>query len=238
MSLKDRLRYAPRRKFPALDWVQQELREKASVVSTYQGDGMADAIVKAGYKRCLEIGLATGSTAVYMLSTGAEVVSIDRAQASWYGNAGLKAIERAGLQAKHRLVEGDSVQVLAQMYAAGERFDFAFLDGWKTFDHMAAEIYFVARLVRLGGMIVFDDAQMPSVRKVVRLATGHYAMESVDILPAESRKERIAHAALALAKLKPAAALHALGGHVAALKKTRNIEDLAVSKDWNFFAPC
>jgi len=227
-------RYRPARTF-SFDQTRAELGAGATIVSPYQGDGMADAIEANRYRRCLEVGLASGSTAIYMLSTGAEVVSIDRAQRTEYGSAGIRTIERERLQDRHRLIEGDSIDAMHQLWRSGERFDFIFFDGWKTFDHLAVEVYYGARLLTVGGMMVFDDAHMPSVKKAARLAAGHYGMERVQIIPRSARVELLAHAAYALARGKMKSAWNALGGHVCALRKTSEIDQLPVANDWNFF---
>jgi hypothetical protein len=48
--------------------------------------------------------------------------------------------------------------------------DFAFVDGWHTFDQVMVEFYFLNRLLRVGGVIAFDDANRRSINRVVRHA--------------------------------------------------------------------
>ena len=74
-------------------------------------------------------------------------------------------IAKAGFAARHTLIEEDSARVLPRLEAAGERFDVMFLDGWKTFDHVWVDTFYCARMLKVGGYIMFDDARMKAVRK-------------------------------------------------------------------------
>jgi predicted O-methyltransferase YrrM len=242
MAPPERIRYRPEHPdlIAVFEGVRQEMTD-ATIVAPYVGDGMFRLIRKNGYRRCLEIGMATGSTACYMLKavgpTG-EVISIDRAQTTHYNSVGLRTVERAGLPARHMLIESDSVTALIEMWKGRESFDFVFMDGWKTFDHMAAELYFIVRILRTGGTIVFDDAHMKSVSRAVRMAEGHYQMKKVWVVPPAAKKELAGHALFYLATFpfRPVQALRVLTGHVAALRKDCELSELPVTQDWNFYA--
>ena len=49
----------------------------------------------------------------------------------------------------------------------GHRYDFAFVDGWHTFDHVLTEFFYISRMLDVGGVVVFDDAHLPSIQKVL-----------------------------------------------------------------------
>jgi len=55
----------------------------------------------------------------------------------------------------------------ATAWVGSEQFDFAFIDGWHTFDHTTLNPYYVSRLVRVGGYIVTDDCNWPSVAAAI-----------------------------------------------------------------------
>ena len=53
---------------------------------------------------------------------------------------------------------------LAEMEDQGECVHFAFLDDGHSFDDNMVELYFVNKMLVSGGILIFDDNQMPSVK--------------------------------------------------------------------------
>ena len=47
---------------------------------------------------------------------------------------------------------------------------FALVDGWHTFDQVMVEFYFLNRMLDVGGVILFDDADRRSVNRAIRHA--------------------------------------------------------------------
>ena len=78
------------------------------------------------------------------------------------------------------MIRENSNRAVPEIFLSGEHFDFVFMDGWKTFDHLVLEIYFVNQMLNLGGVIAFDDSHMPSVRKAIRLLKRYYGYQEVD----------------------------------------------------------
>lgn len=146
-----------------------------------EGDLLFDIIRKNGFAHCLEVGFYTGSTALFMAAAIAEdghVTSMsidDEATVA----AGLALVAEAGFTDKHTYIAGDSTRVLPAMRADGKAFDFVYMDGWKTLDHLTLEVFLVNEMLKTGGVIVFDDANMPSVRNVIRLMKRYYGYEEI-----------------------------------------------------------
>jgi predicted O-methyltransferase YrrM len=150
----------------------------------HEGDLMYSLIRAGGYKRCLETGFGTGSTALYMLAAtgsteGGHVTSIDCSETS-FNETGQHNIRQAGHADRHTFVEARSEVALPSMYLSGENFDFVYIDGWKTFDHLAFELYMLDSMLSRGGAIMFDDAVMPGVRRAIRLLKVYYGYQEVD----------------------------------------------------------
>lgn len=146
-----------------------------------EGDLLFLLAQAVGEQNALEVGFATGSTAAYMLhglGTG-HVTSIDYDQ-NQYEREGEKLIQSLGFAVRHRLIEDNSIRVLPELHASGARYGLVFLDGWKTFDHMWVDTFYCARMLNLGGFMVFDDARMPAVRKCISLLRGYYQFAGVD----------------------------------------------------------
>jgi hypothetical protein len=59
-------------------------------------------------------------------------------------------------------------RALAEIERSGQRVDFAFIDGWHTFDFALVDFFFIDRISSVGGVVVFDDANWPAIRKVCR----------------------------------------------------------------------
>ncbi len=149
----------------------------------YEGDLLFSLIRANGYRRCLETGFLTGSTALYMATAivdgDGDVTSIcvDDDDSVEHG---LRLLEDAGHHGIHRLMRVNSNRALPELFLGGERFDLIFMDGWKTFDHLAFEMYLFNQLLETGGAVVFDDAYMPSVRMAIRLLIQYYEYKEVD----------------------------------------------------------
>jgi hypothetical protein len=73
------------------------------------------------------------------------------------------------------LVQSDLITVyedlselrLPGLLAEGQRYDFAFIDGWHTFDQVLVEFFYINRMLDVGGIVVFDDVHLPSLAKVL-----------------------------------------------------------------------
>jgi predicted O-methyltransferase YrrM len=193
----------------------------------WEGDLIAESLRDIGALSCLEIGFHTGSSALYMLHEvaprGGRVTSIEPNLA---GTTGRGLIAASGFAAAHDIIEGPSQAVLPELWRQKRSFDFVFVDGWKSFDAMAVDIYFIARLLRVGGMAIFDDYQMPSVRKAVRLLETHYLFGRRSIPTRTSRplRQRIYLAILGRSPYPP----------FARLQKTVSVEAAPVA-DWHFY---
>lgn len=123
----------------------------------------------------LEIGLAMGCSALAICDALAgqqqarHIVMDPRqhAQPLW-GGIGLHNLARAGFTPLIDFLELPSHRGLAQLEAEGRRVQFAFIDGFHTFDFALVDFFLIDRLLDVGGMVAFDDADWPSVKRVVR----------------------------------------------------------------------
>lgn len=145
-------------------------------ISVEQGLLIHDLIIERGAKRTLEIGMAYGFSTLYMLAALAANgrgihTAIDPFQKSDWGGVGLtRAIELAPqfeAQDSFRFIEDRSDRVAADFARAGSRFDLIFIDGNHRFDDVLVDFYLYAQVCALGGLIIFDDMWMPSIRTVV-----------------------------------------------------------------------
>ena len=195
----------------------------------YEGDLLFSLIRSNNFQRCLETGFYTGSTALYLAAAVADsdgrVVSIclDDDESV---ERGLQLLQKEGYADCHRLIRKNSNIALPEFFISGEHFDFIFMDGWKTFDHLAFEVYLFNQLLDHGGVIVFDDSYMPSVRKVIRLLSKYYGYEEIDYrLHNQSLRLRLFHYLTRRSIYPP----------YRAFTKTIKTEEQLPFQDWNFY---
>jgi predicted O-methyltransferase YrrM len=122
----------------------------------------------------LEIGMAFGISTLYICDAlantpGARHIVIDPHQhcTDWRG-IGLRHARLAGFDHLIDFRELPAHQALPDLEREGARVDFAFIDGWHTFDFVMVDLFLVDRLLRVGGVVVLDDAEWPGVRKACR----------------------------------------------------------------------
>ena len=148
----------------------------------WQGDVMVRLLCEHGLRDCIETGFGTGSSALYMLAGSEQargrVLSIDWSESN-FNALGRALIAESGLSERHELIERPSHEVMAELLVEKRAFDFAFVDGWKTFDYLAYEVFILNRLLRDGGFVMFDDAYLPSVGKIVGLMTTHFGFREI-----------------------------------------------------------
>ena len=193
-----------------------------------EGDLLHELITQHACADCLEIGLATGSTAIYMLSAlqnKGRLISIDQ-PAGEMNDIGIANLQKSGNWTNHQLILENSVNVLPDLYKKNEKFDLIFVDGWKTFDHLAAEVYYLTRMLRLNKFIVFDDTAMPSVTKIINMMLKYYGYREVDYTHYNQFwRLRLFQILTTKSFRRP----------YRALQKVTDEADLPVTRDWNFF---
>jgi predicted O-methyltransferase YrrM len=141
-------------------------------VSRVEGEMLRDLVEQTGAGATIEVGLAMGLSTLFIcegLLRAAEPrhVAIDPFQHHWR-DTGVRTIQDAGLADLVEVVREPSQTYLPQLVLAETRFDLAFVDGDHRFESVFLDVYFLARLVKPGGLIVLDDVWLPSVQKAIR----------------------------------------------------------------------
>jgi len=151
-------------------------------------DTLRDVLVAEGVHVVIEVGLAYGSSAlaigealVLTGETEASHIVIDPFQATAYDDVGRDALNAAGLAAQTTFIGEASSIVLARLAGAGLTVDAAFVDGSHRFHEVFVDLYFLRQLVRPGGLIVLDDAALPSVATALRYFDLNLGWRPVDI---------------------------------------------------------
>lgn len=147
------------------------------VQATSNIDGICGALLHRVIKTLrprvgIEVGLAFGISTLYILEAleetgGQKLIGMDPAQHDnhWRGG-GLHNIREAGYESLYEFHENASQQVLPALVGEGQRIDFAFIDGWHTFDHTLIDFFYIDQMLNAGGVVVFDDVGYPAIKRV------------------------------------------------------------------------
>jgi predicted O-methyltransferase YrrM len=158
----------------------REVTDGVEVLPLHSGMEVAEGdVVKRVFSTAkpdisLEIGFAYGISALYVCDTLAENqkpakhILIDPFQTTQWRGIGLKNIDRAGYSSMVCLVEEKSEIALPKLHSQGIRIQAAIIDGWHTFDHALVDFFYVNKMLDVGGIIIFDDANWPSLIPLMR----------------------------------------------------------------------
>ncbi len=159
-----------------------------SYVSPEEGEFLQSMIASIRPAVGLEVGLAFGISSLFICESmkaarpDARHIVIDPSQNDpsepWNG-IGLKNLERAGFRAMVEFHEKPSQVVLPELETRGTQLDFAFVDGWHTFDHTLVDFFYIDRMLKVGGIMIFDDTDVPPVHKVCRFVATNRAYRVV-----------------------------------------------------------
>ena len=120
----------------------------------------------------LEVGMAYGVSTLFICDAlaangiAARHLAIDPFQRTQWRGIGIKNIERAGYGSIVDLHETKSEIELPRLLAAGIEIQTALIDGWHTFDHTLVDFFYINKMLSVGGIVILDDTDMPSVRRV------------------------------------------------------------------------
>src|SRR5215467_1019511 len=121
----------------------------------------------------LEVGFAYGVSTLYVCDSLAKIgkparhIVLDPNQFSNWRGIGVRNVERAGYGRFVDFRQERSEIALPQLLDEKTVLDMAVIDGWHTFDHALVDLFYVNKMLRIGGVVVMDDSSMPSVGKLV-----------------------------------------------------------------------
>lgn len=149
---------------------------RAFPVAIAPGEGIAlrDWVMREQPTRVLEIGLAYAFSTLHICEAlralgepEAHVTAVDPNQESAFHNAGVGALDDAGVGAMVEVLIAPSQIALPELRATGSTFDFAFVDANHRFDGVFVDLVNLAALLRGGSIVFVDDYQLPSIRRAV-----------------------------------------------------------------------
>jgi predicted O-methyltransferase YrrM len=121
----------------------------------------------------LEVGFAYGISTLFIcdaletFNKPARHIAVDPFQYSQWKGIGFRNIKQAGYEKFLDLREEKSEIALPQLLAENTVLDAALIDGWHTFDHALVDFFFINKMLRVGGVVIFDDASWPAIGKLI-----------------------------------------------------------------------
>jgi predicted O-methyltransferase YrrM len=146
-------------------------------IGAREGEALESWVRRERGRRTIEVGLGYGISALFICGALADTgpdgrhVAIDPHQSTRFASCGMQTVADAGLGHLLELVEEPSEIVLPRLLAERRTYDFAFVDGNHRFDGVFVDLMYLGRLVRLGGLVVVDDHQLPAVSRAVSFCT-------------------------------------------------------------------
>jgi predicted O-methyltransferase YrrM len=145
-------------------------------------------------EQVVEVGMANGLSTLFIAqglfdNAHGRHIAIDPFQFSDWGGAAIHQLHLAGLDHLVELVEKPSHQALPELEQAGVRAQLVFIDGNHLFDYVLTDFLAADRILDVGGLIAFDDADWPAVTQVIRfiLANRHYGVAFPEVVIEQAR---------------------------------------------------
>ncbi len=153
-----------------------------SHITAEEGNFLQEIVAEIKPRVSLEVGFAYGVSTLFICETlasqpAARHIVIDPHQFQptgmqkgheTYDGAGLYNLKKAGYDRFVEFLEVPSQLALPKLVSEGVQVDFAFIDGFHTFDFALVDFFYVDRLLRCGGVVVLDDTDFPSLWKLCR----------------------------------------------------------------------
>jgi predicted O-methyltransferase YrrM len=150
-------------------------------------EALYETVLRADPAIVVEVGMAFGASSLAILSAlrdgnrDGRLISIDPTQSSDWKGCGLAAIARAGLEKRHELIEDYDYNALPRLLAAGLKIDFAYIDGWHTFDYALVDWWYVDKMLTVDGIVGFNDCSWPAVDKIIKFVLSHRKYHEIDV---------------------------------------------------------
>lgn len=138
-------------------------------------------------KLAVEVGMANAISTLSILTALEEnggsgrLISIDPNQSTQWRDCGRAAVARAGLAARHQVMEKPDSLALPELLAAGTSVDFGYIDGWHTFDYALVDFWYIDKMLPHDGVVAFNDCGWPAVEKAIRFVETHRRYRELDV---------------------------------------------------------
>src|ERR1700733_1636049 len=135
-----------------------------SAMSPEEGSLITAVVAATRPNVSVEVGFAYGISTLYVCDALAENRKpakhfvIDPFQRTHWHGIGVHNIVRAGYGDVISLMEEKSEIALPKLLSEGTRVQAAIIDGMHTFDHALVDFFYINKMLDVGGIVIFDDA--------------------------------------------------------------------------------
>jgi predicted O-methyltransferase YrrM len=142
-------------------------------IGILQGSELHRFLKEIQAKRTLEVGFAYGFSTIWMIDAisnieGSLHEAIDPYEVTHYKGVGLRQVQLTQSFSDKLKWECEfSIHALCSRIKQNECYDAIFIDGNHKFDNVLVDFFLSDKLVRVGGLIMFDDMWLPAIRSVV-----------------------------------------------------------------------
>lgn len=155
-------------------------------------EALYKAVLEAKPKLVVEIGMAFGGsslailTALDQIGAGGKLISIDPNQSTQWQGCGVESVKKAGFDGSHELIEKFDYIALPELLSRNQTIDFAYIDGWHTFDYTLIDFWYIDKMLGAGGVVGFNDCHMTAVDRAIKFVLSHRKYEEINVgLPVE-----------------------------------------------------
>ncbi len=172
-------------------------------ISRHEGELIRKCIELSGAEVSLEVGLAFGTSAMFICEylkkterTRHYIMDPYQMYEASYGGIGLNNLNKSGFGDLIEFIDKPSQLALPELVQRNIIVDFAFIDGWHTFDHTLVDFFFTDKLLRVGGIVILDDTDWPAISKLASFVTSNRSYEFIDGTPPRTFKKKPAAGSL------------------------------------------
>lgn len=157
-------------------FIESQVKKIHSAIKSPEMETITSIIKTNDFVKCLEVGMAFGTSAITVLSNKkCNLISIDPFQSTQWESNGVKLVKSFGFSSRHTLIEKKSYIALPELLENNtSSFDFIFIDGWHTFDYTLVDFFYANLLLKIGGVIMIDDALHNGVADCIKYLNKNY----------------------------------------------------------------
>lgn len=167
-----------------------------STIAPAYADALYCFVLQHKPRVAVEIGMSYGASTLGILTalresgSGGKLISIDPYQNRHEKGIGLLNVRRSGLESQHEFIEKPSYVALPELLAKPLRVDFAYIDGWHTFDYALLDFFYLDKMMGPGGVIAFNDCGWRAIHHVVKFVKTHRKYKELDVGLSPSYRSR------------------------------------------------
>jgi predicted O-methyltransferase YrrM len=162
-----------------------------SETSKEQCEFLQKIISKNNFSSSIEIGFAYGISTLAIteeiVKNGGKHVVIDKFELSEWDGVGLDLLSQAGFSKNIEFYEEYCYITLPKLLEQERKFDFAYVDSTKQMDWLMVDFFYLDKLLKLDGIIIYDDVTFPGIRKLFRYITQFPNYRIYEVFPENYR---------------------------------------------------